>query len=97
MNARSADAREARVPKNLQREHVESRFRAAWSRGGPRIATPLGNGCYAVEGTSAIYRVYLQGWRFGSCSCEAGTHGRICYHFAAALLRRTADEGMVQS
>lgn len=81
--------------KPLVREHIESRFRAAWARGGPAIATPLGGGRYRVQGTTKEhYDVYLQGWTFGSCSCEAGAHGRICYHFAAALLRRTADEGM---
>jgi hypothetical protein len=81
---------------DVNRGQIESRFRKAWACGGPRIVTPLGHGRYRVAGErGATYSVTLQGWRFGACSCPAGTHGRVCYHFAAALLRRTADEGMV--
>ena len=43
----------------------------------------------------ARYTVHILTAERATCDCPAGLHGRFCWHAAAAMLRRTADDAMV--
>lgn len=71
---------------------TRSQFQAAIDRatalGGARLATPLGDGRYAVigrRGDEYVATVDRRGeWQ---CSCAAGRFNRPCLHQAAAWLK----------
>jgi hypothetical protein len=68
----------------------------------PRVTViDADNRVYCVTGSKgALYTVrfkVIDGQRFGSCECEAGQRGKLCYHLAAAAAVNLGVQAMRRS
>jgi hypothetical protein len=77
---------------------LSERIRVAWMNGGPKAATPRGDGRYLVTGRDGLtrYTVNVRTLDAIACDCAGGMRGRPCWHAAAAYLRHVADAVAVQ-